>query len=1316
MYKYNMSLCVFSTMGSGLSLGQILFSGNVFIPLPTLPSGNIFGNPTPSNTSPVSLTVTENNLLNGVYTISSSSARALGNSAPYAFNTTTVTTTSNQGWISSVYSNFSTFYIENTGNVNSHWLQVQFPYNYSTLHSYDIYTLNNDITLAPKTWYLLGSNNGSNWYNMDYRTLSSQPTQTVVMPNNSTYVKQSYIIKSPSNFNYIRLAVLESFSASSTQTTGNIEVSQFYMKGTAITLHYLQQLQYRFNSTQISGGTNLGNFATGTLVYDASLSNSNALTSDNTLALSNTLYVKLNKSISTDANGVSFSFSMKMSPDLSYNGNVGGFNPIFDIANGRGTDNIVFGILGNKIYTTVTSGNAWISNLTIDTVNTPASQYNVTTDTLISPSFSTDGNYFIYIDRNLTNAINRINIAKLTNNVWTFSQSIDIDIVNPLSSICVTANGNRIIATISNISGSNVLLYSTLQSNGIYTSPTFVTGAGNAYTDIVTTSNGNRVMFIVSGSTTVNGYIYYSSWNGSTYTNITNTNLGFQVVMDSLGTSLDGNVLTLSTSRVVNSLDQNGNPSFSTTGNNIYIFNWNNTNNNYQLVQTIPTQIWVTSTVMSHDTNYLFFGSIYNPYVTNNQYRISYLKKINDTSYATMADFSMSYIQPSYSLGSHRGIGLTPDQKNLYFASDAGATTVLRKIPISIDNNNTHYNIYNTLINDNVWRDYLWTIKNDGTYTYYVNGVQVYQSSSGLLYPSSVNRTLNYIGESNMNPDSYFIGEIDNFRMHNREISINELKNMMANVPNAPMYFYAPPSSITTNSATLTFVEPIQPVNFYDISAVPTSGSTITARISAPANTYNLTGLSYATYTASISAVNVFGRSSQTSSSFTITVSQSYSTAITGSIFNSASNSATTIMSSTIGTSQFTIEFWIYPTSSTGTQGILGLGNYGGSWTNTNGKLVIFYNYIVAQSIVVLNGIDATYIASSVINLNTWTHCAITRNSSNLVQIYINGILNGSNITWSTNFNNPNVGLLKPYSDAASEWFLGYISVLKISKFCFYTSNFSPLTNRFNNDAATILLLNVASSGGFLTDSSTSSNTFTNSGLAYNTNVPVVQTYSTAIAGSLSSGTNTYALSSGSGLSSTIGTSPFTIEFWLKSTSSIGVQGILGLGQYSGGTTTNGRMTIFYNLSAGRITVVNASNFQEVKSTTISTNTWTHCAIVRNSANLVQIYINGVLSTGTGTLSQTWTTNFNNANVSIFTPYYDAAQEYFKGFISALKISKAAFYNSNFTPNKSQFNNDGATILLLNVSSDAAKLTDSSTTPTTFTNTGLTFSSTEKPV
>ena len=226
------------------------------------------------------------------------------------------------------------------------------------------------------------------------------------------------------------------------------------------------------------------------------------------------------------------------------------------------------------------------------------------------------------------------------------------------------------------------------------------------------------------------------------------------------------------------------------------------------------------------------------------------------------------------------------------------------------------------------------------------------------------------------------------------------------------------------------------------------------------------------------------------------------------------------------------------------------------------------------------------------------------------------------------------------------------------------------------------------------------------------TAVVPTQSWGSAFTGSIyASQAGYYAFAT---LTQTIGTSAFTIEFWMY-TNTNAVCGIFGLSAYDSNSTTNGRLTCFYNFPGitGRLMIQTSYNANlMIVSNSIPQGQWVHVAIVRDSSNVVKVYVNGVASTYTATSntfpSATWNYNFNNGRISLFRDYYDLNQEYFTSRLTGFAISKSAWYSSNFTPNTNKLNNDSSKILLLNPASGSV-LTDSSSSANTFTNTSLTF-------
>jgi hypothetical protein len=128
----------------------------------------------------------------------------------------------------------------------------------------------------------------------------------------------------------------------------------------------------------------------------------------------------------------------------------------------------------------------------------------------------------------------------------------------------------------------------------------------------------------------------------------------------------------------------------------------------------------------------------------------------------------------------------------------------------------------------------------------------------------------------------------------------------------------------------------------------------------------------------------------------------------------------------TLGTGDFTLEAWIYPTSSSGAQGVLGLAD-GGS----TGSLVFWYNFSAGKvSLTVYNGTTANSTGS--VSLNTWTYVAFSRTSGSL-KIFINGTLD-STVSFADNCNKSACVVGRSYSTLNQEYFIGYIQDLRITK------------------------------------------------------------------------------------------------------------------------------------------------------------------------------------------------------------------------------------------------------------------------------------------
>jgi len=118
-----------------------------------------------------------------------------------------------------------------------------------------------------------------------------------------------------------------------------------------------------------------------------------------------------------------------------------------------------------------------------------------------------------------------------------------------------------------------------------------------------------------------------------------------------------------------------------------------------------------------------------------------------------------------------------------------------------------------------------------------------------------------------------------------------------------------------------------------------------------------------------------------------------------------------------IGTNPFDIEFWYFPLNGS-FGGICGLGRAYSSANPSVGALSVFFSYAGAGNKIYFQDRVASINVPSITTLSTnaWHHVAITRKSSNLVQIYIDGVQTNSKTSVS-NFLNASFSFFSPYTD-----------------------------------------------------------------------------------------------------------------------------------------------------------------------------------------------------------------------------------------------------------------------------------------------------------
>ena len=385
-------------------------------------------------------------------------------------------------------------------------------------------------------------------------------------------------------------------------------------------------------------------------------------------------------------------------------------------------------------------------------------------------------------------------------------------------------------------------------------------------------------------------------------------------------------------------------------------------------------------------------------------------------------------------------------------------------------------------------------------------------------------------------------------------------------------------------------------------------------------------------------------------------------TTVGGSMYFGGSDYATSTGSASysVGTGNFTIEFWLYMGGTSAT-GLFALNSIPGP--NSASGLAIYLSASGVISFFVNGNSGATNSATGTILPNQWYHVALIRNGSTNT-IYVNGVA-----TTATNSTTPNpsaspaFGLARIYNDSFTAGSPLYISNLRVtSGIAVYTSfPFTPPTSPLAANSSTLLLASGTNTG--IIDN-TQKNNITTYGSA------AISTTQSKFGGSslLLNGTTDYIKFNNPLI---IGTQAYTMECWfyLNSTSfSPNFYPFIG-------TSTNSGSALDIRINSTTTIQVDSNNSTTTNFTlpvTLTTGVWYHVAVTRDSASNCNVWLNGVRSTSG---NQTVSTNYTGTTDTI--GYVNGSPSaYFNGYIDEFRLTLGiARYNNNFTPQTSAFLN-----------------------------------------
>lgn len=397
--------------------------------------------------------------------------------------------------------------------------------------------------------------------------------------------------------------------------------------------------------------------------------------------------------------------------------------------------------------------------------------------------------------------------------------------------------------------------------------------------------------------------------------------------------------------------------------------------------------------------------------------------------------------------------------------------------------------------------------------------------------------------------------------------------------------------------------------------------------------------------------------------------------------FSGSTDSLTYTSSTALGSGDFCIECWVYPTKSTGTNQWI-WGNRSGGATSA----YLFFDSLLTPSFETDSG-TTNLISSSTLTLNQWYHIAVVRigSGTNNLKMYFNGV----QVAQQTNTNNYSYTGSTPIGYSTSYPMFGHISNLRIViGNGVYTGTFTPPTSALaaTQSSGTNINAITGTQTSLLTcqsttmiDNSTNSYAITaSSSPKVSTHNPFNQTSSTG--GSYSTSTNggsMYFNGSSDYVSATIpsafGTSDFTIECWLY----LFAPGAGAIVDFRTSDSAGASIDFYLNSSKQLCSSTPLTGYI-TGTKVLAASQWYHVALVRSGSSL-KTYINGLQDGSYGSMSANITNTV--ARIAYGANGYLAGG----GYISDVKIVKGtALYTAPFVPPPAPLTTTSSPSLLLN--------------------------------
>ena len=365
------------------------------------------------------------------------------------------------------------------------------------------------------------------------------------------------------------------------------------------------------------------------------------------------------------------------------------------------------------------------------------------------------------------------------------------------------------------------------------------------------------------------------------------------------------------------------------------------------------------------------------------------------------------------------------------------------------------------------------------------------------------------------------------------------------------------------------------------------------------------------------------------------------------------------------GTGDFTVEMWIYPTSTKNTQFLFDTRDNGAA---SGTRYALALNNTTSMQPIISVGTGTIVTSSQTVAINSWYHIAFSK-ASGTVRLFINGTQVGS-VSSAIDVgasSGPAIGTVGDARGSYDGYFAGYISNLRVVKgTALYTTTFTPPTAPLTAIANTSLL--TCQSNRFI-DNSTNAFTITRNG---DTKISALQPFGSSNLTKYSSayfGTKTDYLGIRPQPGLVTFPSDFTFECWVyPSDATLTTWGVWDSRQAS--TNANPmviRLSPLASPVSGSYRMEYYNGTAYFGTTTIYTNQWTYLALVRSGTTMT-FYVNGVAG-GTATVSGTQTGALTSGLIYIGTKDGSISAYGNLGYIADFRITNGyARYTTTFTP------------------------------------------------